>query len=108
MTRNINPDDCNCPMDCNSMIFTPEISTEQLYPLYSQSFNLLSNINNALWNLEKQMNNVTDLYQRKILKDKYDDIIASSSVAHFYFKENGIIKYSQEEVFGTMDLIGNT
>ena len=23
-------------------------------------------------------------------------------------KENGIIKYSQEEVFGTMDLIGNT
>ena len=83
-----------------------EISTEQLYPLYSQTFNLLSNTDNYLWKLQERLKSASDLYQQKILKDQYDDIIQSSSVVHFYFKDNGILKYSQEEVFGTTDLIG--
>ena len=47
------------------------------------------------------------VYEAKLLEDRYDDIIESSSVVHFYFKESGIIKYTQEEVFGTTELIGN-
>ena len=89
------------------MIFTHEISAEQLYPSYSQTFSLLRKKDNYLWTLEEKLSsNVTDLYQEKILMDQYKDIIESSSVVHFYFKEGGIIKYSQEEVFGTMDLVG--
>ena len=51
--------------------------------------------------------NNTYMYEAKLLEDRYDDIIESSSVVHFYFKESGIIKYTQEEVFGTTQLIGN-
>ena len=105
-SRNINTSSCNCPSDCNSITYLKEISTEQLYPLYSQTFNLLSNTDNYLWKLEERLKSVTDEYQQRILKDHYDDIIQSSSVVHFYFKDNGILKYSQEEVFGTTDLIG--
>ena len=105
-SRNINETYCNCPSDCNSITYSKEISTEQLYPLYSQTFNLLSNTNNYLWKLEEQLKNATDLYEQKLLRDWYDDVIGSSSVVHFYFKESGILKYSQEEVFATTDLIG--
>ena len=59
-----------------------------------------------MWKLEEHLKSATDLYEQKILKDQYDDIIESSSVVHFYFKGSGILKYSQEEVFGTTDLIG--
>ena len=97
---------CNCPNDCNSITYSKEISTEQLYPLYSQTFNLLGNTNNYLWKLEEQLKSATDLYEQKVLRDRYDDVIESSSVVHFYFKESGILKYSQEEVFDTTDLIG--
>ena len=83
-----------------------EISTEQLYPLYSQTFNLLSNTNNYLWKLEEQLKSATDIYEQKLLRDRYNDVIESSSVVHFYFRESGILKYSQEEVFGATDLIG--
>ena len=105
-SRNFNKSSCNCPSDCNSITYSKEISTEQLYPLYSQTFNLLSNTNNYLWKLEEQLKSATDLYEQKLLRDRYDDVIESSSVVHFYFKESGILKYSQEEVFGTTDLIG--
>ena len=90
-------------------MYTTEISSEQLYPLYSQTFGLLSNQDNFLWTLDKKVQNAignAKLYEQKILKDKYDDIISSSSVVHFYFKERGIMKYSQEEVFGTTELVG--
>ena len=106
ISRKLDAKICDCPIDCNSIIFTQEISAEQLYPLYSQTFSLLRNTNNYLWKLEEELNNVTDLYQEKKLKDRYKDIIESSSVVHFYYKEGGIIKYTQEEVFGTMDLVG--
>ena len=105
--RNSNKNSCKCPSDCNSVTYSKDISTESLYPLYSQTFNLLSNTDNYLWKLEERLKSVTDVYQQKILKDQYDDIIESSSVVHFYFKESGIIKYTQEEVFGTTQLIGN-
>ena len=90
-------------------MYTTEISSEQLYPLYSQTFGLLSNQDNFLWTLDKKVQTAignAKLYEQKILKDKYDDIISSSSVVHFYFKERGIMKYSQEEVFGYTELVG--
>ena len=105
-SRNIDTSSCTCPTDCNSISYSKEISTEQLYPLYSQTFNLLSNTNNYLWKLEEQLKRATDLYEQKLLRDRYDDVIESSSVVHFYFRESGILKYSQEEVFGLVDLIG--
>ena len=106
-SRNIDTSTCNCPTDCNSISYSKEISTEQLYPLYSQTFNLLSNTNNYLWKLEEQLKSATDIYEQKLLRDRYNDVIESSSVVHFYFRESGILKYSQEEVFGATDLIGN-
>ena len=106
-SRNVNASTCDCPSDCNSITYLKEISTEQLYPLYSQTFNLLSNTNNYLWKLEEQLKSATDIYEQKLLRDRYNDVIESSSVVHFYFRESGILKYSQEEVFGATDLIGN-
>ena len=108
-SRTVDTEMCVCPMDCNSLLYTTEISSEQLYPLYSQTFGLLSNKDNFLWKLDKKLQNAKKdkkLYEQKILKDNYDDIISSSSVIHFYFKERGIMKYSQEEVFGTTELVG--
>ena len=108
-SRTVDPEMCICPEDCNSLIYTTEISSEQLYPLYSQTFGLLSSKDNFLWTLNKKLQNAIKdkkLYQQKILKDNYDDIISSSSVVHFYFKERGIWKYSQEEVFGYTELVG--
>ena len=109
ISRIANAKECTCPIDCNSIIYTQEISTEQLYPLYSQTFSLLDNEDNYLWLLDQKLKTATitgDLYKIKILKDTYDDIISSSSVVHFYFKESGLMKYSQEEVFGYTELIG--
>ena len=108
-SRTLDTEMCVCPMDCNSLTYTTGISSEQLYPLYSQTFGILSNKGNFLWTLDKKVKNAVEnekLYEQKILKDKYDDIISSSSVVHFYFKERGIMKYSQEEVFGTTELVG--
>ena len=109
MSRTFDPEICLCPVDCNSLKYNQEISSEQLYPLYSQTFGLLSNKDNFLWKLDKKLQNAKKdkkLYEQKILKDNYDDIISSSSVIHFYFKERGIWKYSQEEVFGYTELVG--
>ena len=108
-SRTLDTEMCVCPMDCNSLAYTTGISSEQLYPLYSQTFGILSNKGNFLWTLDKKVRNAIEnekLYEQKILKDRYDDIISSSSVVHFYFKERGIMKYSQEEVFGTTELVG--
>ena len=105
-SRNFDDNSCECPNDCNSITYSKDISAEQLYPLYSQTFNLLSNTNNYLWKLEEQLKSATDIYEQKLLRDRYNDVIESSSVVHFYFKESGILKYSQEEVFATTDLIG--
>ena len=60
-----------------------------------------------MWKLDAELKNTSDSYKYKVLKDQYSDIVASSSVVHFFFKESGIIKYSQEEVHGTMELVGN-
>ena len=109
MSRTFDPENCTCPVDCNSLKYNQEISSEQLYPLYSQTFGLLSNENNLLRTLDKKIQNAIKngkVYEQKILKDNYDDIISSSSVVHFYFKERGIWKYSQEEVFGYTELVG--
>ena len=107
-SRIFSTEKCVCPVDCNSMVYNQEISSEQLYPLYSQTFSLLNNEGNYLWTLEREMEEaVLDPYKSKILKDRYDDIVSSSSVVHFYFKEKGIMKYSQEEVFGATEFIGN-
>ena len=105
-TRTLNKSSCFCPDDCNSIIFTDEITSEQLYPLFSQTFQRLTNKDNYLGKLKEKLKNAKDVYEQKILQDRYDDIIRSSSVAHFYFKESGIIKYSQEEVFGSTEFVG--
>ena len=103
-TNALNKSNCFCPPDCNSVIYSQEISSEKLYPAYSQTFLQLGNKDNYLGKLNEKLKNETNPYMRKFLEDMTDDIIDSSSVAHFYFKENGIIKYSQEEVFGTSEL----
>ena len=100
----LNKSNCFCPPDCNSVIYSQEISSEKLYPAYSHTFRQLGSEDNYLGKLLEKMKNEKDPYMQKLLKDEFDDLIDSSSVAHFYFKENGIIKYSQEEVFGMSEL----
>ena len=78
---------------------------EELYPSYSQTFLRLSNKDNYLGKLKTKMNSEQDPYKQKFFKDLYQDVIDSSSVVHFYFKEGGIIKYSQDEVFDESNLI---
>ena len=41
------------------------------------------------------------------LQQAFDNILTQSSMVHIYFKELGIVKYSRDELYGTMDVIGN-
>ncbi len=42
----------------------------------------------------------------RVLRSKLDEIKANSTFVHIYFKELGIIKYTRDQLYGTMDVIG--
>lgn len=44
--------------------------------------------------------------KRRFLEGKLFDLEASATVVHIYFKELGIVKYSRDELYGIMDVIG--
>ena len=57
--------------------------------------------------LIKNSNNMSlALSKRQKYIDKYVDSQQNFSMAHFYFKELGIVKYSRDELYGIMDVIG--
>jgi hypothetical protein len=42
----------------------------------------------------------------KNFDNSYFDATENGSVIHFHFKELGIVKYSRDQLFGVMDIIG--
>ncbi len=40
------------------------------------------------------------------LEKKLEAIQKNTSLVHFYFKELGVVNYSRDELYGTMDLVG--
>ena len=61
-----------------------------------------STANNRYTKLKEQMQNTTDPELKWIIAGT----ASKMSVAHFYFKDMGCIKYDRDELFGTMDVIG--
>ena len=56
--------------------------------------------------LKEQLDNTTDPYEQDELKYRLGSSTYKMSVAHFYFKDMGCIKYDRDKLFGTMDVIG--
>ena len=98
---------CECPDNCDEVIYTQEMSQANLRLANSQIFDVMSTKGNYLWLLDEQIKNSTKEIKVKALKEKRQEVIDTSSVVHFYFKEPGIVKYTREELYGTMDVIGN-
>ncbi len=44
--------------------------------------------------------------RHKVLQSKLNEIKANSTFVHIYFKELGIIKYTRDQLYTTMDAIG--
>lgn len=51
------------------------------------------------------LNQLTDEEKRK-RHDKLMELKGNFSVAHMFFKDHGIVKYSRDELYGIMDVIG--
>ena len=97
---------CECPIDCDEVIYTQEMSQASLKLENSPIFVFMSTKDNFLGKLDEKIENSTNAKKVAALKKKRQQIIDKSSVVHFYFKEPGIVKYSREELYGTMDVIG--
>ena len=97
---------CECPIDCDEVIYSQEMSQAILKVSNSPIFEIMSTKENFLGKLDEMIKNATNNKQIEALKAKRMKITKQSSVVHFYFKEPGIVKYSREELYGTMDVIG--
>ena len=119
----LNIGDCNCPSDCEAVIYNQEISQallkeQSILMTYLESEgNVLRNLKSNISKIQKYLNdfdmNVDSVQEymlnKKLLKKliaRHDGIYDSTSLLHFYFKEPGIVHYKHEEMFGVMDLIG--
>ena len=100
--------DCNCPSDCKETIYSQEMSQAKLRPK-NRFITRLEREGQFLYNLTEQINNQTKKNQEKKkekLKKLYSNIVNSSSIVHIYFKELGIVKYSKDQLYGALDVIG--
>ena len=101
--------DCNCPLDCEETVYNQEISQASFInkgPIMST----LASGDNYIRKLRQEQQNATKHDDWKLsnsIEIKLAEIFQTISVAHFYFKEPGIVQYSREELFGVMDLVGN-
>ena len=59
-----------------------------------------------LYNLTEQIKNQTKLKKKEKLQKLFDNIIDTSSIVHIYFKELGVVKYSKDQLYGALDVIG--
>lgn len=110
---------CNCPNSCDSTEYREDISKVRVDP-YSTFFeNLLKTNGSTLFRRKKtyddlvallrnKINNKTSKPEELIMKvtENYQAIRNSYSLIHIYFKDLGGVKYSREELYGIMDLIG--
>ena len=70
--------------------------------------------NQALVKLEAKLNMTVEARKIMRIQQSIDNIRAkreylynSSSVVHIFFKELGVVKYTRDEIYSVMDLIGN-
>ena len=59
-----------------------------------------------LYNLTEKINNQTKAKKKQKLENLHMNIISTSSIVHIYFKEMGIVKYSKDQLYGALDVIG--
>ena len=97
--------DCNCPTDCKETLYSQEMSQAKLREK-NRFIARLERPGQFLYNLTEQIKNTTKAKKMEKLQKLYDNIIDSSSVVHIYFKELGIVKYSKDQLYGALDVIG--
>ena len=99
--------DCNCPTDCKETLYSQEMSQAKLREK-NRFISRLERPGQFLYNLTEQINNQTKKQTKKKekLQKLYMNIVNSSSVVHIYFKELGIVKYSKDQLYGALDVIG--
>ena len=97
--------DCNCPSDCKETLYSQEMSQAKLREK-NRFIARLERPGQFLYNLTEQIKNTTKAKKMEKLQKLYDNIIDSSSVVHIYFKELGIVKYSKDQLYGALDVIG--
>lgn len=95
---------CNCPLDCEETVYSQELSQANTVGR-GTTFSRLKAKGNYLWKLQESIDNATTPAKAKKLENLYKEIMNSSSLVHFYFKETGIVQYTREELYGIMDLV---
>lgn len=97
---------CNCPNDCEETLYFQEMS-ESFVKKKSEFFRYLKNSpDNIVGRLVEEAKNMTFPQQKKRLYQRIEDIETTGSIVHVYFKELGIVKYSRDQVYSAMDVIG--
>ena len=103
---------CNCPVECESVIYTQEVSqAERIEASVSPLIGKMNQKTLALGKLQEKIDNATDegkTGKAEKLKKIRDEVIQYSSIVHFSFKERGIVQYSREQLYTIMDVIGKS
>ena len=97
--------DCNCPTDCKETLYSQEMSQAKLREK-NRFISRLERPGQFLYNLTEKINNQTKAKKKQKLENLHMNIISTSSIVHIYFKEMGIVKYSKDQLYGALDVIG--
>ena len=97
--------DCNCPSNCEETLYSQEMSSAKIHG-NSRFMKRLHRKGQFLHTLDEQIKNETKAKKKDKLQKLYDNIITSSSLVHIYFKELGVVKYSKDQLYGALDVIG--
>ena len=104
--------DCDCPNDCEETVYSTDTSQADLRP-DSVIFERLKKDYKPVKSLVEKMaeleNNQTTRKNRVMLEKlqgRLAELEGNASLVHIYFKELGIIKYTKDELYGAMDVIG--
>ena len=99
--------DCNCPSDCKETLYSQEMSQAKLRE-NNRFIARMERPGQFLYNLTEQIKNATKTKKKEKLEKLHKNIVDTSSIVHIYFKELGIVKYSKDQLYGALDVIGET
>ena len=104
--------ECNCPDDCIDTMYMPELSQIKLrtgapiLDLALDEFGFIYEGRKLADKLEEQgKEDLAEEYREYIDKEE-DEWPEDAVVVHVHFKDLGIIKYSRDQLYGTIDVIG--
>ena len=66
----------------------------------------IETVNKALLNSTQRKQLVMDRYMLEEYEKDIAELQMNSSLVHIYFKELGVVKYSRDELFGLIDVVG--